>query len=66
MESCAWSPGCRGRGLPRVMDAGCIPGDALGAEQQHLPSPVHREPDRPEWGMGSEWLHYCRIYRGYV
>lgn len=66
MESRAWSPGCRGRGLPPVMDAGHIPSDALGAEQQHPPFPVHREPDRPECGAGSERLRYCRIYRGYV
>lgn len=62
-------PGAQGAGawgLLPVTDSGHVPGDALGAEHQHPPSPVHHEPNRPEWGVGSERLRYCRIYRGYV
>lgn len=48
------------------MDVGHISGTALGTEQQLPSSPVLRDPDRPEWGAGSERLGYCRIYRGHV
>lgn len=66
MESCPWSPGCQGAELATAMDVGHVPHNALGAEWQLPPSPVHRKPNGPERGAGSERLRYCRVYRGYV
>lgn len=62
--------GCASRsGEAEAAAQGCVSSPGMGEDVGHVPShgpahpltPATTGTDGPEWGVGSEWLRYCRI-----